>query len=80
MAASEDPRERLRSAVRHLDGRAIERITIERPSLSATFRFTDDTVLRTFSVFSECYEHWIFFLPNSTVFTAGPGSTWSWDR
>jgi len=77
IASSEDPREQLASAVRHLDGKVLTRITIERPSLSATFDFEDGTVLRTFAIFSKEYEHWMFYLPDGRVFTAGPGSTWS---
>jgi hypothetical protein len=80
IASSEDPREQLKTAVKHLDGRTISRITVERPSLSAAFEFADGTMLRTFSIFSKDYEHWIFYLPNGEVFTAGPGSNWSLRR
>lgn len=78
IASSEDPRERLEATVRHLDGRTLSGIRIERPSLSASFTFDDGTVLRTFSIFSEEYEHWMFYLPGGSVFTAGPGSSTAW--
>jgi hypothetical protein len=80
VAASEDPRELLETAVRYLDGRPLSAIRIERPSLSTVFEFGEDTALRTFSIFSKEYEHWMFYLPDGTVFTAGPGATWSWGR
>lgn len=80
IASSEDPREALEAAVRHLDGRSLSEIRIERPSLSTVFSFSGGTVLRTFSIFSKDYEHWMFYLPDGSVFTAGPGSTWSWGR
>ena len=39
------------------------------PSLS----FEDGTVLRTFSVVTEGDEHWMLYLPQGDVVTAGPG-------
>jgi hypothetical protein len=44
------------------------------------FEFGEGAALRTFSIFSKEYEHWMFYLPDGTVFTAGPGATWSWGR
>jgi len=77
VACSEDPRERLQTAVRYLDGRELSRVRIGRPSLSAAFYFGDGTVLRTFSFDSADYEHWMLYLPDGNVFTAGPGTNWS---
>ncbi len=78
--ASEDPREQLEKAVPCLDGKVVSRISVERPSLSTTCEFADGTVLRTFSVFSAEYEHWMLNLPDGTVLTAGPGTVWSFGR
>jgi hypothetical protein len=75
IASSEDPREQLASSIRHLDGKVLARVIVEAPSLSATFHFEGGTLLRTFSIFSKEYEHWMFFLADGTVFTAGPGSS-----
>jgi hypothetical protein len=80
IASSEDPREKLAAAVRHLDDKVLAGVEVERPSLSVTLRFSDGTVLRTFSIFSTEYEHWMFFQPDGTVITAGPGSTWTTGR
>lgn len=73
VASSEDDRDVLVEAVRHLDGRTLTAIDVEQPSLSAAFRFSDGTTLRTFSIFSDGYEHWMLYLPDGRVVTAGPG-------
>jgi hypothetical protein len=73
LASSEDPRETLAGAVRVLDGKVLAGVRVEPPSLSATFSFVDGTVLRTFSIFSADYEHWMVYLPDGQVVTAGPG-------
>ncbi|WP_117214663.1 hypothetical protein [Allorhizocola rhizosphaerae] len=80
VASSEDPREFLEPTVRSLDGRTLSDIQLDMPSLSSTFAFSDGTRLRTFSIFSKDFDHWMFYLPGGEVFTAGPGSTWSLGR
>jgi hypothetical protein len=80
LGSSEDPRESLAASVRYLDGRALTAITVEAPSLSATFSFTDGLTLRTFSVVTADADHWMFFVPGGDVLTAGPGPSWSWGR
>jgi hypothetical protein len=80
LASSEDDRDTLKSRVGLLDGRSLDGIEIEQPSLSATFRFSGDVRLRTFSIFTHDVEHWLFYLPDGAVFTAGPSSRWSWSR
>ena len=77
IASSEDPREELTKRVQILDGQVLSAIRIERPSLSCTVSFADGTQLRTFSIFTTGYEHWMFYLPDSRVFTARPGMDWS---
>jgi hypothetical protein len=80
VASSEDPRERLQGAVRYLDGRELSLVRMEQPSLSAAFYFDDGIVLRTFSIYSADHEHWMLYLPDGNVFTAGPGTSWSLGR
>jgi hypothetical protein len=80
VASSEDPREQLATTVWRLDDLTLAGVHIERPSLSAAFRFQDGTTLHTFSIFTAGYEHWMFYLPDGNVFTAGPGTNWSWSR
>jgi hypothetical protein len=80
IASSEDPRDQLATTIRRLDGLTLAGAQIERPSLSAAFRFHDGTTLHTFSIFSTGYEHWMFYLPDGNVFTAGPGTGFSWGR
>lgn len=78
LAACEDDREVLASTLEGLNTLAITEITIEQPSLSTRFDFDDGSRLLTFPVHSylEDYEHWMMFLPDGDVFTAGPGSDW----
>jgi hypothetical protein len=80
LACSEDPRDFLATAVPRLDGHPLTGVTVEQPSLSAAFSFGDELVLRTFSIYSDEYEHWMFYLPGGDVFTAGPGTTCSLGR
>lgn len=80
VASSEDPREVLEPVVSYLDGRTLSSIQLDLPSMSSTFAFSDDMRLRTFSIFSKDFDHWMFYLPGGEVFTAGPGSTWSLGR
>jgi hypothetical protein len=80
VASSEDPREVLEPTVKFLDGRTLSGIHLEPPSLSSTFTFDDGARLRTFSIFTKDFDHWMFYLPSGEVFTAGPGAAWSWGR
>ncbi len=80
IASSEDAREELQTLVPQLNGKLLSGIDIDPISLSAIFSFVDGTALRTFSVFSKEYEHWMFYLPDDQVFSAGPGASWSWEK
>lgn len=80
IASSEDPREELESAVTVLDGHTLRNAEVQWPSLSASFYFDGGLVLRTFSLFTADYDHWLFYQPDGTVLTAGPGSTVSFAR
>jgi hypothetical protein len=74
LASSEDPRESLEKDVRALDGLTLIAVRIEYPSLSTTFEFEGSVSLQTFSIFSRDYEHWMLYMPDTTVLTAGPAS------
>lgn len=74
LASSEDDRDRLATGVLALDGKLLTRLEIAEPSLAATFTFSDDTVLEVFPIFTDGYEHWMIYLPDGDVITAGPGS------
>ncbi|MFI7542212.1 hypothetical protein [Actinoplanes sp. NPDC049599] len=80
IASSEDAREKLEPAVKVLDGHTLHNAEVQWPSLSATFHFDGGLVLRTFSIFSAEYDHWLFYLPDEHVLTAGPGSTVTFSR
>lgn len=74
LAASEDERSRLTTAVEHLNGLAIRSIEVVSPALDTLFTFDQDIVIRVFPVYSEQYEHWQLFVPNGNVLTIGPGA------
>ena len=75
LVASED--DDLAQKVEVLNGRSIQKIIIDRPSLSAVFEFDQGVKLITFSLYTAGEDHWMLFLPDGNVFTAGPGSAWS---
>ncbi len=77
LAGSEDARADLERAAGTINGLTAAATTIEWPSLSLTLTFSDGLKLRTFSVFTQESEHWMLYMPDGRVFTAGPGSTWS---
>ena len=79
LAASEDEREVLVQAVKHLDGLTLQRIEIHPPALDTTLVFEGDVVLRLFSIYtdSEGMAHWMLFMPDGNVLTVGPGSSWA---
>lgn len=74
LASSEDDRDSLEAAVRVLDGKGLTDARVGSPSLSLTLTFEDGTTLRTSSVFTDGYEHWMLYLPQGNVVTAGPGT------
>lgn len=73
LASSEDDRDALEATVQVLDGAVLAEARVDVPSLSLSLRFEDGTVLRTFSIFTAGYEHWMVYLPQGDVLTAGPG-------
>ena len=75
VAVCEDDRERMQAGVSLLNGQRLLRIDVDAVSLSATFWFSTDIVLRTFSIYSTEVEHWMMRLPDGQWITAGPG--WS---
>lgn len=74
VVSSEDPRKNMESNVGILDDTRLKNVIIEPPSLSASFWFHNEVVLRTFSIFSHDYEHWMFHFPDGSVLQAGPSS------
>jgi hypothetical protein len=78
-AASEDDRSVLEQRVPVLEGRPLTAYRVEAPALAATIDFSG-LALRMFPVFSYGYEHWLLYLPDGQVLTAGPGATWSLEQ
>lgn len=78
LAASEDPRPTMEAAVRRLEGQALRSVEVSAPALETTFRFSDGLVLRLFPIYSQEYEHWMFYTPDGHVLTIGPGTSWTY--
>ena len=41
--------------------------------------FSEQVILRLFSIYSEEYEHWMLYTPDANVLCVGPGSSWSYE-
>ena len=76
LAASEDGRSRIASALAHIEGTTVTSVVILPPAFDTTFAFSGGVVLRLFPYQTREYDHWKLFLPEGMVFTAGPGSRW----
>ena len=79
LAASEDERTKIETAIQRLEGMALQSIDILRPAWDTIFKFEDDVILRLFSVHSEDYENWMLYTPDGNVLTIGPGASWSYE-
>lgn len=79
LAASEDTRSKLENAVQRLEGLAIESIQRLNSAGDTVFTFEQQIILRTFSIYSEEFEHWMLYMPDGNVLSTGPGSGWSYE-
>ena len=77
VASIDDPADAQAGALAGLVGEVLQAVYAERPSLSTTFAFGDDVVLKTFSIFTREHEVFSLFMPDDQVLIAGPGSTWT---
>ncbi|MGH2769528.1 MAG: hypothetical protein ACRDJF_03275, partial [Actinomycetota bacterium] len=80
IAASEDPRPKIETAIQRLEGLTIHSIELFLPALDTVFLFNKRVALRLFPVFSEEYEHWMVFTPDARVLVIGPGARWSYHQ
>jgi hypothetical protein len=74
LAASEDDRDSLDSAVKVIDGRSVTAVSVSGASHDITLHFDDALALQTFAIYSKDYEHWMLYLPNEKVLVMGPGT------
>ena len=79
LASSEDPRPKLELAVQRLEGLALNSVELLPPAWDTVFRFDEQVVLRSFSIYSEESEHWMLYTPDRKVISVGPGSSWSYE-
>lgn len=78
IAASEDPRSKLKESIKKLDGLILKSIDLFSPAFDTLFIFEKQTFLRLFPIYSQEYEHWMLFTPDKNVLTIGPGTDWSY--
>jgi hypothetical protein len=72
MCGSEDDRSVITEAVARLDGQTVERFHVTEAQ-EGTLVLSDRLELRLFPVYSQKYIHWMLWLPDGDVLTAGPG-------
>lgn len=77
LAGSDDDRDAMATAAHALDGLELEDVTVHAPGLDATWRFSGGCCLRLFSMSALQGEHWLVYLPDGQVLSAGPGGAWS---
>ncbi len=77
--ASHDDRNILQKKISVLNNKKILKITVVNDAFDLLIQFEDQYVLKLFSTDTTEEEQWLFYTPNGKVFTAGPGSKWSYD-
>ncbi|HEX6293045.1 MAG TPA: hypothetical protein VFZ66_27935 [Herpetosiphonaceae bacterium] len=78
LAGSEDPRPKMESAVRQLEGLDLQAVDLVLPGLDTIFTFGNGFILRIFPVYSEEHDHWMLYTPDNNVLVLGPGTNWSY--
>jgi hypothetical protein len=61
------------AGVEVIDQKIVNRAELDPLALSLSFEFEDGVVLETFVIDSQEMEHWMLYLPDRRVLTAGPG-------
>jgi hypothetical protein len=80
IAASEDPRPKLRNAIQCMEGLTLHSVHVTPPALETAFMFGEEVVLRLFPIYSgEDYEHWMLYTPDRQVLVIGPGTSWAYE-
>jgi hypothetical protein len=78
LAYSEDSRSRLEQVLPLLEGKKLEDVEINFPNGDTLLRFAGRLVLRLMPIYSEDYEHWMFYTPEG-VLVFGSGTNWSFE-
>lgn len=76
--ASHDDRKVIEENLTALSDKNVLKISVLNNAFDLTVQFEDEYKLRLFSVDTIDGDQWLFYTPNGKVFTAGPGSTWSY--
>ncbi len=79
LASSEDPRPKLELAVKRMEGLTLDFVEVLPPAWDIVFMFSEQVILRLFSIYSKEYEHWMLYTPDGNVLCVRPGSSWSYE-
>ena len=79
LAASEDERDHIKTAIHRLDNLTLHSIELLSPACDAVFTFEQQVILRVFAIYSQDYEHWLLYTPDGNVLSVGPGSHCSYE-
>jgi hypothetical protein len=79
IAGSEDPRDKLETDVKLMEGLTIKSIELLPPAYDTVISFKEGVILRLFSIYSKENEHWILYTPDGNVLSIGPGTNWSYE-
>jgi hypothetical protein len=79
LAGSEDSREAMETAINRLEGKVLQRIKVDSPSLGLDLDF-GNLMARVFPTQSVDAEYWMLYAPTGRVLVAGPGTTCKWHR
>jgi len=74
----EDSREKIESSLSELANRNLEKIEILNDAFDVKLVFGEDVELHLFAFHTQDQRQWMLFTPEKKVFTAGPGSEWSY--
>lgn len=76
---SEDSREKIEKSLIELANKKLTQVEIFNDSFDSTLVF-EDIELHLFATHTYKKEQWMLFTPEKKVFTAGPGSEWSFEE
>ena len=77
--ASHDDRKVIEKKLTALNNKTVLKVSLLNNAFDLSVQFEDEYELRLFSVDTIDGDQWLFYTPNGKVFTAGPGSTWSYN-
>ena len=78
--AAGDQKDLIRSRLRILENKKLQRVTIINDAFDAELEFEESCRLLLFSFLVDDCEQWLLYTPGKKVFVAGPGKEWSYEN